>query len=119
MKITSFRCLFVLMSGLLFSNTEANAQGTVFLNISCAKYVEETAVEPTSHAYNWFVAGYMSAINLAKNRASSADAAKYRVWLTTYCQQRPFENFINALIALDGYLGEGKNKGVSIPRKAL
>lgn len=113
------RFLSALLVSLLFFVTNANALATVFLDISCAEYVEKTSVSPSTHAYNWFVAGYLSGINVAKNRDSPADSASYRVWLTTYCQKKPFDNFLSALSALDKYLGEGKNKEVSTPSKAL
>ena len=115
----ALRFLFALLIALLLPATRASAQATVFINISCAKYVEDTALEPSSHAYNWFVAGYLSATNLAKNRDSPTDTATYRVWLTTYCQQKPFDNFLQALTALDEHLGEGKNKAPSGRHKAL
>ena len=102
---------FTIVAVSFFVSSAAYAQPTVFINISCAAYVEETANMP-NHAYNWFLAGYLSGTNLVRERLTPFDSASYRVWLVDYCHKRPFESFVNALSQLDTYLGSGKNTAV-------
>ena len=88
----------------------AFAQGlsTSFIDISCAKYIEETA-NSQSHPYNWFVGGFLTGANYVKGRQTPQDASTYRVWLTNYCKVNPFDSFMTALARLDHHLGQGQN----------
>jgi hypothetical protein len=95
----------------------ANA-ATVFINLTCAEYVEGTAISPASHPYNWLVSGYLTGTNMVRDRTSPADGASYRVWLADYCRQHPFEPFMSALDKLDRYLGEGKNTVIPAGKKS-
>lgn len=98
----------------LLTSSTAGAGATVFIHATCAQYVEQTAGLP-DHAYNWFVAGFVSGTNMVRDRGTSGDAASYRVWLSNYCQKNPFDNFVTALSRLDKYLGEGRDKVIVAP----
>ena len=88
-----------------------------FIDITCAKYVEEgEAHSDMGFAYNWFVGGFLTGTNLVRGRNTPTDASTYRVWLKTYCQTHPFEPFVQALHALDATLGEGTRRLVAQPK---
>ena len=96
---------------------QSHADMTQFFgDLTCGKYIE--AVEKNSfHPYDHYLSGFLTGTNYLRSRLSPNEMAGYRVWLKTYCQQNPFDYFLDALIRLDYSLGEGQKYLAGNPAK--
>jgi hypothetical protein len=108
MRTGLFRAL-VLAGALAFTPWMAGAEATVFIDtsLSCAKYIEAVR-DNSAGSYNSFITAFMSGANWVRDRVTPNDAASYRVWVNGYCQQRPFEPFIQAVGDLEKQFGQGE-----------
>lgn len=104
----SFQLRGLCVAGMLaLSSWSARAGATVFIDTTCAQYLEATATEGASHQYTWFVLGFVTGTNWVKHRQTPADAAAYRLWVKGYCERNPFDLVIKALSELDKQFGQG------------
>jgi hypothetical protein len=82
---------------------------TFFGDLTCARYVE--AVDGNlNHPYQNYIGGFITGVNYIRSRATPTDFSSYRVWIKSYCQENPFDSFLQALVRLDFSLGEGDER---------
>lgn len=87
---------------------------TFFGDLTCARYVE--AVEGNlNHPYQNYIAGFITGVNYLRSRTTPTDFSSYRVWVKSYCQENPFDSFLQALARLDYSLGEGGVRVENVP----
>lgn len=89
---------------------------TFFGDLTCARYAE--AVEGNlNHPYQNYIAGFVTGVNYLRSRTTPTDFSSYRVWVKSYCQENPFDSFLQALARLDFSLGEGEQRVENAPAK--
>ena len=76
--------------------------------LSCSKYLSQISSNAKfENAYSWWVAGFITGTNLARNRVISTDNEAHTAWLKQYCEAHPHDPFADAAIELDREL-DGK-----------
>jgi hypothetical protein len=74
-------------------------------DLSCGKYVQDVNNNPQAKsAYGWWVAGFISGLNVARERFTTTDNQAHDLWLLKYCNEHPLEPFITAAAGLDSAL---------------
>jgi hypothetical protein len=105
------RAAYIVILNLLFTGI-ANVEGASFSvfgmhGLSCGKYIQDITTNPeAANVYNWWVAGFVTGTNLAKERATSTDNAAHEAWLKKYCQENPLDTFVKAAIELNKALNK-------------
>ena len=70
--------------------------------LSCGKYIQDVNDNPQAkNAYGWWVSGFITGLNLLRERVTTTDQEGHNAWLLKYCSEYPLKLFIDAAIALD------------------
>ena len=77
--------------------------------LSCGKYLKDISTnKQAENVYDWWVAGFVTGINLEKGRIVSTDNPAHNAWIKLYCEAHPLEPFMRAAIELDKELDRKK-----------
>ena len=79
--------------------------------MSCGAYLKEAAENPSAcSAYGFWIAGFVTGANAAKDRMTSTDAPAAQAWVDNYCRENPLDLFVMATVRLDEELDRRAGK---------
>jgi hypothetical protein len=86
-----------------FAATAAHAGDTFAVvgpaGLTCGTYLETSA--DNRRMFGWWLAGFVSGQNAAKNREQSPDLATAQAWVDNWCRSHALDQFAFAAVKLD------------------
>lgn len=78
--------------------------------VTCGKYLSNIADNPQyKEVYSWWLAGFITAVNLEKKRLTTTDKEANEYWVEQYCKKTPLDQYINAAVNLSKELDKMGN----------
>lgn len=70
-------------------------------SITCGGWLQRNESALTRNANEWFIAGYITAMNRMKRRTSPSDSQALIAFVAQYCRTHPLDDYALAIEALD------------------
>jgi hypothetical protein len=78
---------------------------------TCGKYISDISDSPQAiEVYSWWLAGFITAMNIEKSRVTTTDKHAHELWVKNYCKDNPLDLFVNAAVQLDKQLSKKGRK---------
>jgi HdeA/HdeB family len=73
--------------------------------VTCGKFISDTSSNPQAkEVYSWWLAGYITAVNLERSRHLVTDKEAHELWIKNYCVENPLKQYVEAVLELDKHL---------------